>query len=519
MLLKFLRKRKNMKRIMWALAILIIPAFVIWGAGTAGKKDRKGPDYAGKIFNKKISLEEYVDMWRVTRDNLTRSFGTNIPPEFIDEMTWNRIILLELAKRENISINDSEVVENIASFPVFQRNGAFDKKLYKSMLGESARGFEEKLRDDIRISKLREKLTADVSLTAEEIKESYKRQYEKIKASYISIPFSDFEKDVRYDETDLVKFYTQNKENFIKPEQINVKYIEVLLSGFDKEVFINEEDIKRYFEEHMSDFKKPDSDEMPELDDAIKTRISEKLAVQRKTSLAEELAYKVLDKALNKKNLDEAGRSFALEAKETGFFTMQEEVPGIGFSYEFTKRGFELEAGEISNVLIKTEKGFYIIRLKEKKESYIPVFREVKDLVVKSFIKNESIKLAEKDAKKLYMKIKGRLFENIAQGIGKEVKTTDFITRDGYIPALGPALGFVDSCASLKTGEISEPIKMLENWAIARLDDYQGIDEVNFIKEKDKFKEEVLLRKKQQVFDRWFERLKKEANFVSYTSR
>ena len=56
MLLKFLRKRKNMKRIIWVLAILIIPAFVIWGAGTSDKKKRKGPDYAGKIFDRKVTV-------------------------------------------------------------------------------------------------------------------------------------------------------------------------------------------------------------------------------------------------------------------------------------------------------------------------------------------------------------------------------------------------------------------------------------------------------------------------------
>ena len=52
MLLKFLRKKKNMKRIVWGLAIIIIPAFVVWGAGSSGKKRGKGPYYAGKIFNK-----------------------------------------------------------------------------------------------------------------------------------------------------------------------------------------------------------------------------------------------------------------------------------------------------------------------------------------------------------------------------------------------------------------------------------------------------------------------------------
>ena len=347
MFLKFLRKRKNMKRIMWALAILIIPAFVIWGSGSAGKKEKKGPDYAGKIFNKKISFDEYLDMWGVTRDYAIKTFGGNIPSEFIDQLAWNRILLLKDAERENITVKNEEVIEKIMSFPVFQRNGSFDKKLYKSMLRDDARSFEERIRDDIIISKLREKITSSVSVTDDEVKEEYKKKFEKVKPSYLSIPFVDFEKEVKYKDPDIVKFYENHKEDFRKSDEINVKYIEILFSSFDKEVFINEEQINRYFEEHIPDYKKADSEEMPILDDTIKKDISEKLSMERKKSLAEELSYKVLEQALNKKEIDKTASSFALEAKETGFFNMQEEIPGIGWSYEFTKKGFELKTGEI----------------------------------------------------------------------------------------------------------------------------------------------------------------------------
>jgi hypothetical protein len=34
-MLKIFRKKKIMKRILWGLAILIIPAFVLWGVDTA----------------------------------------------------------------------------------------------------------------------------------------------------------------------------------------------------------------------------------------------------------------------------------------------------------------------------------------------------------------------------------------------------------------------------------------------------------------------------------------------------
>ena len=382
MVLKILRKKKVMKRIIWGLAILIIPAFVLWGAGSSGKK--KGPKHAGRIFNRKVSFDEYSNMWIVTRDNLARSFGTNIPAELIDQMTWNRLIIVEASKKEHIAVNDTEVVESIARFPAFQRDGLFDKKLYKSMLGDSARGFEERIRDDMRISKLREKVTKGASVTEEEVKEEYKKKYEKIKASYVSIPFSDFEKDVRYEDSDLISYYEKNREAFRKPEHINVRYIDILFDSFEDKVHITEEDIKKYFEEHVSDFRKPDSEDNSLLNDEIKKEILETLSQKKKVSLAEELAYKALDEALDKKELIKTASSFALETKETGFFNAQGTIPGIGWSYEFTKKGFELKEGEVSNILVKTAKGLFILQLKEKSASYVPQFAEVKDAVEES---------------------------------------------------------------------------------------------------------------------------------------
>lgn len=522
MLLKFFRKKKNMKRIVWGLAILIIPAFVIWGAGTANKKKGKGPDYAGKVFGEKISFDDYINMWRVTRDNATRSFGANIPVEFIDQLTWNRIILLKEAGREKIAVKNDEVVERIISFPIFQRSGSFDKKLYKSALKQNARGFEEKIRDDIRITKLREKVTSGITVTDIEVEDEYKKKFEKVQSSYISIPFSDLEKDVVYEKTDLLEFYENNKETFRRPDEINIRYIEVLLSSFDKEVYITEDQIQRYFEEHTSDYKKPDSEETPILDETIKKTISEKLARERKTSLAEELGYKVIDGVLKKKDLDTVSASFALEVKETGFFNMQQAIPGIGWSYGFTKRGFELGPNEISNILIKGENGFYIIQLKERKKSYIPEFKDAEDQITKTFVKNESGKLAEKKAKKVYQAInnkikKGASFEDASEEIGLSPQATDLIARDGYIPSLGPARDFVEASLSLKNEAIGGPLKMMEAWVILKLDKYEDIDEIKFIEEKEAFKEKVLSRKKDVRFDEWFQELKGKADFVSYT--
>ncbi|PIV39664.1 MAG: hypothetical protein COS29_01355, partial [Candidatus Omnitrophica bacterium CG02_land_8_20_14_3_00__42_8] len=464
--------RKNMKRIMWALAILIIPAFVIWGAGTSAKNKGDKPDYAGKLFNKKISYDDYYKMRNVARDYAIKSFGNNVPEEFINQMAWSRIILIEEANREKLAVTDREVVEKIASFPAFQRNGSFDKKLYKSMLQDTARSFEEKLRDDLLISGLKDKITSGIMVSEEDVKNEYKKKFEKIKSSYALIPFSGSEKDVQYIDSALLDFYEKNKAAFKKGEEVNIKYLEIPLSN----------------------------------------------------TSAEELAYKVLDQANLKKNLEEPAKANSLEIKETGFFSANEEIPGIGWSYEFIKASFELEKNQINNMLVKTEKGFYVIQLKEKKDPYIPDYAKVKDDVKKAFIKEGSVKISGEKAEKIYADTNSRLkanekLEDVMKEHGLQLKQTEFIGRDGYVPEIGPAREFVDTAFSVMIGGISKPLKVLQGWAIIAPLEIKPIEEVKFIEEKDKFKENILAGKKEEEFNRWFQDLQKRAGFISYIEK
>ncbi len=470
MLLKFFRKRKNMKRIMWGLAILIIPAFVIWGAGESSKNKGDKPDYAGKLFGKKVSYDDYYDMWNVTRDYAIKSFGNNVPMEIIDQMAWIRIILIEQAKKERLEVTDKEIVEKLVSMAAFQKNGAFDKRLYKSMLQDKARLFEERLRDDILISKLKNKITSYIKIDGQEIKNEYKKMYEKIKSSYSLIPFSDSEKDAQYTEAGLEDFYGQNKEAFKKSEQVNVKYIAIPLDNPG----------------------------------------------------AEELAYKVLDQVNLEKSLEGPGKANSLEIKETGFFSASEEIPDIGWSYDFIKASFELKENEIHNILVKTDKAFYIIQQKKRKGPYVPDYAEVKDNVKKAFIKEESVKLSGEKTEKIYLDITnnpGEGFENTVKKYGLQVKETDFIARDGYIPEIGPATEFVDIAGSVKIGSTSKPLKTLQGWAILKPLEIKPIDEVKFIEEKEAFEKTLLANKKEAEFNKYFQDIVKKAGFISYTAK
>ncbi len=100
-----------------------------------------------------------------------------------------------------------------------------------------------------------------------------------------------------------------------------------------------------------------------------------------------------------------------------------------------------------------------------------------------------------------------------------QVKQTDYIALDGYIPEIGPAKEFIDIASSIKIGSISKPLKTLQGWVILEPLELNPIDEAKFMEEKDKFKENLLTNRKEEEFNKYFQDLKTKADFVSYTKK
>ena len=75
-MLKNLRKKKMAKFIWIILAIIVIPAFVLWGSsGTTRSKEES--TYLGKIFGKKVTLLELQDAISAVRNQVIMEYGDN----------------------------------------------------------------------------------------------------------------------------------------------------------------------------------------------------------------------------------------------------------------------------------------------------------------------------------------------------------------------------------------------------------------------------------------------------------
>src|SRR3989338_8703679 len=127
-MLKQLRDKKTAKKILIVLAIVIIPAFVFWGFSSALRSQRES-NYAGKIFEKRITLLEFKDAIEAIRSQAIMQFGDKFSEIQkylnLESQAWERLILLYAAKKRKITVGDQEVIDLIQKYPFFQRNGRF----------------------------------------------------------------------------------------------------------------------------------------------------------------------------------------------------------------------------------------------------------------------------------------------------------------------------------------------------------------------------------------------------------
>ncbi|MCP4649128.1 MAG: hypothetical protein GY853_03475 [PVC group bacterium] len=540
----FKHLRKFIKTIMWGIAILIVPAFVLYGVGSAVKNRRSG--YAGELFGEKVPWDKYQQAKQAVRNNAWMQYGDELEKYInLEEQTWTRLILLHEAKQKKIKVSKEELFTYIKSLPLFSYNNLDSENytmLTARLFNQTTAEFEAGIQGSILTNKLMENITDTLIINDAEIKESYVTDQEKATASYVLIQTTSYLDQISVDnEENLTNYYQTHKEEFKTQEQVNVEYIEIKLDPFKKNIVINDERIDRYYENNKEDYviaaeeKKDKDDESAEtpkeepktkykLLAEVKDSIKNKLVEKEMNNLASEKARKILHALYADANLGKAAQQNGLTVQQTGPFSMAKEIPGIGLNFQFLKTAFSLQTGDISEI-IKSPSAYYILKPIKKIEPYVAEYSVVKDQVKQAYQQTESKVLAEKEAGEILKNLKDSMqnkslsFEDAAKQLKLDLKTAENFTRNGYIKELGFAEDFTKTAFSLPPQKVSELVNTSRGFCILSLKTITPIDEALFETEKEKYREKILAKKRNEYLNKWFEKLKQTANPVSYEEK
>jgi peptidyl-prolyl cis-trans isomerase D len=497
MVMKILRKKGVMKKILWFVAVIIILSFGLFSnAYRMSNRTAGGHTYAGKIFGKKISFEDFERYYQQTEIQAMIQYDQNFRKikEFLNlsAETWDRLILLHEADRRRIHISNQAVVEAVKNSQTgsgrkfFERDGQFDPLLYNDILRYvfkvTARDFEEGMRNSLKYIELYKQVTEGITVSDNEIHEAYRQKNEKIQLSYVLVSADQFKNQITLDENAAQDYYKLHKDEFAVPPMINVEYI-----------------ILDYPENASDDDKK-----------AVKTKVE---------NIVKELIA-------NNKDLAAAAKKFDVELKTSGFFSMEQPNLQIGSSYETLQALFQFDVGHVTQP-VETPNGYKIIRMKEKKTGYVPEYAQAKDKVIEAWKLSEGKKLAKQKAEENLTAVKNAFkdvrrpdFAATAKNLKLEIQQTPVFSRNEYLPNLGISKEFQAVAFSLNEDNrlADNVVETLRGYAILYLDSKQPIDEKDYEKQKQEIADGLLTEKRNAAFSEFLTQLRLKANLQDNVS-
>ena len=483
MVMKVLRKKGVMKKILWFIAVIIILSFGVFSQ--ANRLSTKGQlTHAGKVFGRTVSLEDFNYYYQQTNVQAMLQYGQNFNKirEMLnlDSETWDRIILMHEVQKRKIKIPDQAVVDAVKGYKFFQRDSQFDKLLYddvlRYVLKVRPREFEEGIRNSLKFAELYKQETATVNVSDEETRQAFQKKNEKIQLSYVLSSADDFKNQIAADDAQAQKYYTEHKNDFAMPSMINVEYIRL--------------DVP----ENATDKDK----------DAAKTKIED---------IVKELSS-------NKQDLAAAAQKFGVEVKTSGLFSMEQPNLQIGSSYQALQKIFELNIGQVTEPM-ETPNGYQIVKMKEKKEGYVPEYADAKEKVIDAWKLSEAKKLTKQKAEENLAAIKNVFkdqrrpdFAPTAKGLGLKIEQTPVFSRGEYLPGIGISKDFQDVAFSLsENNRLGDVIaETLNGYAVLYLDSKQPMDEQTYEKQKDELREGLLTEKRNAAFSEYLTKLRLQAN-------
>lgn len=498
-MLKLLRKKGVAKKIIWFIAVIIIISFGFFGTAYL-LTDTGQVNYAGKVFGKKIEIDEYNTMFNHVRIQAILKYGDRYKEvqQFLnfDQETWDRIILLHEADKQKIKVKNEEVVQAIEAIPLFQRNGQFDSFLYKDIIQYvfrnfgvlvEPREFEESMRDTLKFAKLFEQATEQAMINEAEIYDEFKNRNEKVQISYLMFNPLQYTNDVVYDQSKAKAFFEEDKLSFTLPPSINVEYIDFI------------------FPEETT---KPD-------DDLSENEI---LALEEKKDELRAQAENIFEELIINPDLAALKDNYDIEIKQTGLFSIEQPLLTLGWSFDVFTQLFTLPLNEITGPHETNEK-ITIMKIIDKKDSIVPTFEEVEEKVKETFINNEAKVIAKDKAKEYlqlilqnYNKSESKNFDDIVGQFDLKAVKTPLFKRGQYLPKIGISKEFEDAAFSLNNNnKISSVVDTESGTAILHLDITEEASREEFAQERDEIKSMLLTEKRAELFSEYLTQLRIEA--------
>jgi peptidyl-prolyl cis-trans isomerase D len=483
--------RRHMSWLKWSLGLVCL-AFIIFyipdflrGSGA----DAASGDTIATVEGQEITTGEFRRTYQAQLQAYRSAYGSNMSEQLLKQLGIEQQILSQMvderaalaeADRLKVGVSDEEVRQRILSMPAFQENGTFiGDARYQQLLRMqrppmAPSEFEDSVRRSLKVEKLRNSLTDWLSVTDKELEQEYRRRNDKVKLAVVSFTADTFRNQVTASDADISAYFEAHKDDFKIPEKRKIRYLLVDIDGMRAKITVPQSDVERAYNNNIEQYTTPEQVRASHI--LLKTEGKDDAAVKAK-------AEDVLKQARGGADFAELAKKFSEDeasAKNGGdldYFGRGRMVP------EFDQTVFAMQPGQTSD-LVKTQYGYHIIKLVDKKTATTRSLQEVRQQLVDQL----SYERAQAQAADLAQSIEKQIskpadLDRVAKAQGIVIQESGFFARDEPILGLGPAPEAANKAFEMKQGDVSGALRASRGFVfetlVARQDPYvPKLDEV-----------------------------------------
>jgi peptidyl-prolyl cis-trans isomerase D len=388
----------------------------------------------------------------------------------VGQQLVQQAVLLQEARKLGIRASSDDVIKYLQTGPTGQvlfPGGKFiGQDAYTNLIAQrlnmSVPEFEENIKTDIVIRRLQSMITAPVSVSDQEVRDTYRKQNIKIKFEYAVISSEDVSKTINPTDSDLEAFFKKNAIRYANavPEERKITYFAFNPNDVPGGVpQPTQQQIQQYYTAHQSEYSVPQQ--------AKSRHILIQLAAgsdAKTDAAAKAKAEDVLKQlraggdwnALAKKYSDDPGSKDS--GGELGFAQPGRMVP------EFDKAIFNQKIGDIA--IVKSQFGYHVVQVEERQTAHAQSLSEVAPTIAATLARESSSQAQENYARNLTSEAIKNGLEKTAAAHHLEVVTTPPVEKSGVIPSLPSSSAILTKAFESKQGDPPQYAPTGEGYAV-----------------------------------------------------
>ena len=458
--------RRHKGWLKWSLALVCLTFVFLYVPGFVDQGPMAGlPNTVlARVGEHEITVMQFRQVYRQQLQAYQLQAGGEVTEDLLRQLGIDRQILQQLinellqlteAQRAGLRVTDAEIRQRIVTLPGFQEDGRFiGEQRYLRLLQSqnpavSPTEFEEEIRQQLLVERLRATVTQWVNISDDEVEAEHRRRNEKVKVDVIAFRGDDFRDDVEASDEDIELLYEEESLVYQVPEKRRLRFLLLDEAAMADSITPSDNEIQDYYDFNVPQYSTPGQVRASHI--LLRTEDLEEDVVEAR---AQELAMAARDGAdfaeLARENSDDEGT--AELGGDLGLFGRGRMVP------EFEGVAFALDVDAISDP-VKSPFGFHVIKVTEKQEETVQPLDEVRASIVTMLKREQASSRTTALSRSIATEVSTAAeLDAAAAARGLEVQESGFAAPGEPILGLGLAQEISARAFQIEEGVVEGPI-------------------------------------------------------------